>query len=297
MPDWLLLEHWTRGWVWSDLTWYLRTVIEIGLIAAVIYLLLRALERISAGGKIKGISLSLAAVVGLWLAARAFQLHAISWLLQAGIGFSALVVVVVFQPELRRLFSRLGGWFPTASEPVGAESLREIAEAVSYLASRRIGALIVVERTDRLDSYIATGPLDCQLSSKALVALFWKDSPLHDGAVILRGGRIAAAGVILPLTSNVEFKGLSGTRHRAGIGISEDTDALAIIVSEETGQISLADQGNLIRGLSRQDVEILLGRIFRAQVVGRRTGPHPVIRPGGIVTPLSDGSSSDGELQ
>ncbi len=270
------LASWRRWLVLSDLTWYLRTALEIGILAIVIYYLLLSLERISAGGKIKGISLALTGVVIAWLLARVLQLHAISWLLQAVIGFSALILIVIFQPELRRLFSRLGGVFPGSGEPTGAVAIGQLAEAIAYLASRRIGALIVLERNDRLDSYIASSPLDCELTAKALIALFWKDSPLHDGAVIVRGGRIAGAGVILPLTDNPDFKALSGTRHRAAIGISEDTDGLALVVSEETGAISIADRGAITRGLSRQDVEILLGRVFRAAAAASASG---VVRP------------------
>ena len=265
------IQSWQRWLVFTDLTWYFRSLVEIGILGVVIYYVLLALERIAAGGKIKGISLTFAGVVCAWLFARVFQLHAISWLLQAMIGFSALILIVIFQPELRRLFSRLGGVFPGAGEPAGANVLPQLVEAVAYMASRRIGALIVIERNDKLESYIYSSPLDCELTGKALIALFWKDSPLHDGAVIVRNGRIAGAGVILPLTANPEFKGLSGTRHRAAIGISEDTDALALVVSEETGAISIADKGALTRGLSRQDVEILLGRVFRAAAAATGT--------------------------
>jgi diadenylate cyclase len=248
---------------WGDLSYYFRSALEIGILAVLIYYLLLALERISAGGKIKGISLFLALMVMAWMVARLFELHAITWLLQASIGFAALILVVVFQPELRRLFTRLGGFFPQ-QEAGGSEAVPQLLDALVYMSSRRIGALIVIERTDNLDDYISSSPLDCELTAKSMTALFWKDSPLHDGAVIVRKGRIAGAGVILPLTNNVEFKSLSGTRHRAAIGISEDTDALALVVSEETGAISMADKGSLTRGLSRQDLEVLLGRVFRA---------------------------------
>ena len=258
------IETWRRWLVFTDLTWYLRSAVEIGPRAGSPPARARARPFISPPAEMKGISLALAGVVCAWLLARVFQLHAISWLLQAMIGFSALILIVIFQPELRRLFSRLGGFFPGATEPAGAAVLPQLVEAVAYMASRRIGALIVIERNDRLDSFISSSPLDCELTGKALISLFWKDAPLHDGAVVVRGGRIAGAGVILPLTDNPEYKGLSGTRHRAAIGISEDTDALALVVSEETGAISIADKGSLTRGLSRQDVEILLGRVFRA---------------------------------
>lgn len=253
---------------WSDLIYYLRSGIEILIISVLIYYLLMAMERISAGGKLRGVTLILALVVVSWMVARAFQLHAITWLLQAGIGVSALVMAVVFQPELRRLFTRMGGFFPNQDLSGNASIVAQLGEAIGYLASKRIGALIVFERNDRLEDYVASGPIDCEISSKLITTIFWKDTPLHDGAMIVRGGRIAAAGVILPLTNNPAFRTLSGTRHRAGIGISEDTDALVIVVSEETGQISMADRGQFTRGLSRQDVELVLTREFRAG--GRR---------------------------
>jgi diadenylate cyclase len=256
------------GFDQADVIYYLRSGLEIFIITAVVYYLLRALERISAGGKLRGVTVILAMVVVAWMGARAMQLHAITWLLQAGIGISALVVAVVFQPELRRLFTRMGGIFPNQDLSSNAAVIGYLGEAISYMASRRIGALIVFERNDRLDDYINSSPLDCEITTKVLTTIFWKDTPLHDGAMIIRRGRIAGAGVILPLTNNPAFRGLSGTRHRAGIGISEDTDGLVLVVSEETGLISMADRGQFTRGLTRQDVELILTREFRAG--GRR---------------------------
>lgn len=254
---------------WSDLIYYLRSGLEIFIITVLLYYLLMALERISAGGKLRGVTLILALVVVAWMVARAFQLHAITWLLQAGIGVSALVMAVVFQPELRRLFTRMGGFFPNQDLSGNASIIQHLGEAISYLSSKRIGALIVFERNDRLDDYVVSGPLDCEITSKLISTIFWKDTPLHDGAMIVRNGRVAAAGVILPLTNNPAYRTLSGTRHRAGIGISEDTDALVLVVSEETGQISMSDRGQFTRGLTRQDVELILTREFRA---GNRRG-------------------------
>jgi diadenylate cyclase len=247
----------------ADIIYYLRSGLEILLITVMIYFLLRALERISAGGKLRGVTMILALVVVAWMGARYMQLHAITWLLQAGIGISALVVAVVFQPELRRLFTRMGGIFPNQDLSSNAAVIGHLGEAISFMASRRIGALIVFERNDRLDDYVVSSPLDCEITTKILTTIFWKDTPLHDGAMIIRGGRIAGAGVILPLTNNPVYRGLSGTRHRAGIGISEDTDALVLVVSEETGLISMADRGQFTRGLTRQDVELILTREFR----------------------------------
>jgi len=255
----------------ADIIYYVRAGVQILLIAGLVYALLRALERISAGGKLKGLSLALGMIVVAWITARWLQLHAIVWLLQAGIGVSTLVLAVVFQPELRRLFTRLGGVFPNQDLSANADALEQIIDALRAMSERRIGALIVFERNDRLDDYVNTSPFDCGLTDKALLTVFWKDSPLHDGAVIVRGGRVAAAGVIVPLTTNPECKDLSGTRHRAGIGISEDTDALALIVSEETGQISMADRGAFTRGLSLDQVRTLLGNAFSGSG-GRGTG-------------------------
>ena len=250
---------------WSDLIYWSRSGLEILIITVVIYQLLLALERISAGGKLRGLSLTLSLVVVTWMVARFAQFHAITWLLQAGIGVSAVVMAVVFQPELRRLFTRLGGFFPNQDLSVNASIVGELLDAVAYMSSRRIGALIVIERGDRLDEYVNSSPLDCEASSKAVTTIFWKDSPLHDGAVVVRGGRIAAAGVILPLTNNIAFMQLSGTRHRAAIGITEETDCLSLVVSEETGRISVASFGELIQGLTITEVLERINRHFEVQ--------------------------------
>lgn len=253
--------------------WYVYVVsplVQVAVLWALFYGLLRALERISAAVKLKGLAMAIILIALAAMVSRLAQLHALNWLLENSISFSALILAIVFQPEVRRLFTRMGGWLPTAASGDNVHILDQLVEGVDYMAKRKIGALIVIQRSDQLGDYISQSPLDCEINAKSLVTLFWKDSPLHDGAVIVRGGRIAAAGVILPLTENFEYKDLSGTRHRAAIGISEDTDAFAVLVSEETGTISVADKGKLTRGLTREDLEILLGRIFGMR--GRRSG-------------------------
>lgn len=241
---------------------WISPLIQIGLLTVLIYWLLLSLERISAAVKLKGLALAVILIALSAMGARFGRLHAITWLLENSLSFAFIILAVVFQPEVRRLFTRIGGLLPRHNIGDMGEAIDQIVQGVDYMSQRRIGALIVVERSDHLDNFINASPLDCQLSAKALASVFWKDSPLHDGAVIVRGGRIAAAGVILPLTENLEYKDLPGTRHRAGIGISEDTDALAVLVSEESGTISVADRGKLTRGLSSDDLAILLGRIF-----------------------------------
>ncbi|TVR44933.1 MAG: TIGR00159 family protein [Planctomycetota bacterium] len=244
----------------------LNPLLQITVLTVIIYWLFLSLEKISAAVKLRGLAIALSLIVFAALASHLAGLHALNWLLQNAISFSAIILAIVFQPELRRLFTRMGGFL---GGPVTGDNvliIEQLVSAAEYLAARRIGALVVIERNDRLDDYIAAQPMDAQITTKLLCTIFWKDSPLHDGALIISGGRIAGAGIILPLTENFEYKDLSGTRHRAGIGISEDTDALAILVSEETGIISVADRGKLIRDLNGDDVRILLGRIFGRSV-------------------------------
>ena len=252
-----------------------RSAAEIGIIWAVLYWLLRAFERISAGGKMRGLILGLGLLVLAWVCARWLELYAISWLLQASLGFLAVVLIVVLQPELRRLFARLGGALPALDSGAAgdASTIRTLTDAVAALSARRIGGLIAIERRDHLDDLVLSNPFDCDLSVPAVLAIFWKDAPLHDGAVIVRRGRVAAAGVILPLSTRTLDDPELGTRHRTALGLSEDTDALVLIVSEETGAISVADRGELRRRLSLGDLEQALREAFRlpARV---QTGRH-----------------------
>lgn len=252
---------------------FIAPILEIGILTLLIYWILLAIDRISAGGKLKGMAIALfIVVIAAWGASKA-QLHAITWLLGAGISFSAVILAVVFQPELRRLFVRMGTLLAT-NEHGGNEGLLDlIVESAGLLSAERIGALVVFEKNDHLDNYIATGPFECSISVRSFQTIFWKNSPVHDGAVIIRSGKIAAAGVILPLTQNFEYRMLSGTRHRAGIGITEDTDALALLVSEETGAISVADKGKLYENLSLEELSIFLRRSFGAR--GQRLTQTP----------------------
>jgi diadenylate cyclase len=243
-------------------------LLQIVLIFLIVYWFLLALERISAAVKLRGLAIAIALIVIGALGSQLAGLHAINWLLSNAISFAAIILAVVFQPEARRLFTRMGGLIGPNSANDNAEIVDQLVAAVEYMAARRIGALIVLQRNNRLDDYIAAAPLDAQVTTKLICTVFWKDTPLHDGAMIIAGGRIAAASVILPLTENFEYKDLSGTRHRAGIGVSEDTDALAVLVSEETGVISIADNGRFTRNLSGDDIRIILQRNFGHRASG-----------------------------
>lgn len=213
----------------------------------------------------------LAVFLGLYWIADRFGLHTIHAVLSTFLGSIFLVIVVLFQNEIRRGLVELGR-SPLFSRLAPAESemnLEELVRAVVSLASRRIGALIVLERRTGLREFIESGVrIDASLSKQLIEAIFQGGSPLHDGAVIVSRGRIAAAGSLLPLTVNPDVSRALGTRHRAALGMSEASDALVLVVSEETGVVSLAVGGVLDRDL---DATRLRRRL--AELVGRSSAP------------------------
>src|SRR6202007_820640 len=191
-----------------------------------------------------------ALMAGSFLAHR-FELYGTSWLLENFWSFWVLALIVLFQPELRRALAQLGqsrvfqGIAHAGREQRG-HLLDDVVKAVQALAAKRIGALLVLERSTGLRNYAELGvPLDAVVSADLLVSLFLPYSPLHDGAVFIRGNRVAAAGCFLPLSRNTPLGRNMGTRHRAGLGLAEETDAVVLIVSEETGRISLAVDGQM----------------------------------------------------
>ena len=177
-----------------------------------------------------------------------------------------LVLAILFQPEIRRFLERIGssrlGFVFSSNKPAGLNletAIAETTEAYTSMSKDKVGALMVFERHHLLDDAIKTGTaLDCAVSSELLKNIFWNKAPLHDGAVIVRDGRIVAAGCMLPMSGNVNLSRDLGMRHRAGIGISEQTDAIVVIVSEETGSISAAVGGMLKRHLAPETLERLL---------------------------------------
>ena len=177
-------------------------------------------------------------------------------LLRPSLEILVLGVVILFQPELRRAFTRLGETKAFQRLAPDARSLGGIiAEAAERMSRRRVGALIAVERSTGLQSYMEGSlQLDAELKPQLLESIFQTGGPLHDGAVLIRNGRIAAAGCLLPLSENPEIGSEYGTRHRAAVGVTEDTDSLAVVVSEETGNISLAQRGELQRVRSAKDL-------------------------------------------
>jgi len=241
-------------------------ILDILIVAVVFYWAYRFVRGTKAASIVWGMVL-----VGVIFAiGRILQLDALNWLLRVLIPVLLVAIPVVFQPELRRVLERLGRGQPwrlklASSRRQAASITHEITQAVTTLAKNKTGALIVIERRTGLDQEIDTGtPINGRLSAPLLLNIFFPNSPLHDGAVVIRGSQIVAAGVTLPLSDADEAYQL-GTRHKAGLGISEGSDALAIIISEERGTVSVAFNGRLRRDISLKKLhEIVLSAVTTA---------------------------------
>jgi diadenylate cyclase len=224
-----------------------RDALDIALVAAVVYRILLMFRGTRAVQMLTG----LACLVAGSLLARRLELYSTQWILDNFWAFWVIALVVLFQPELRRALARLGEGRLVASVFGGswaerAQVLDEIVEAVESLTARRIGALIVIERSAGLRQYVELGvPVDAVVSADLLVSIFLPYSPLHDGAVFVRGDRVVAAGCFVPLSRNLQISRSLGTRHRAALGISEETDAVALTVSEESGRVTIAVEGHI----------------------------------------------------
>lgn len=193
--------------------------------------------------------IGLVVVAGIYTASQYFELYTLSWILREFLGSIFLVIVVIFQNDIRRLLTQVGrGRLFGGDRRSKSQMIDEVTRAAVALAGKRIGALIVLEREVGLNDYFEAGTmLDARVSRELLMALFQPQSPIHDGAVIIRQGRIAAAGCFLPLTANPAVSKSLGSRHRAAIGVTEESDAAVVVVSEEEGRISLVREGRIIR--------------------------------------------------
>lgn len=237
-------------------------VADIAILSFLIYKLLWMLRKSSSGRVLRGI---LMLMLAMWISS-AIPLTATSFLLNRVVEWGILVLVILFQPELRRFLERVGSsrlglvFTSNKADPMDLESaITETTAAYTDMSRDKVGALMVFERQNLLDDVIKTGTaLDCAVSSELLKNIFWNKAPLHDGAVIVRDGRIVGAGCMLPLSGNVNLSRDLGMRHRAGIGMSEHSDAVVVIVSEETGSISAAVGGMLKRHLAPETLERLL---------------------------------------
>ncbi|HJX38012.1 MAG TPA: diadenylate cyclase CdaA [Anaerolineae bacterium] len=254
----------------SDILWIVshfqpRDLIDIALVTALFWGLLYLVRGTRAVALMRGILLLVIAVV---LVSNFLSLTAFNWLIRNTLPALFLAVPVIFQPELRRALERIGrggGLISFSStESVTMNVSRHVARAAQQLSDQRHGALIVLERETGLQEYVDTGvPIDGEVSTELLLTIFQPNTALHDGAAIIRGRRIVAAACILPLAETSRVRRGLGLRHRAALGVTEQSDALATIVSEETGAISVARQGRLVSGLDEASLRELLRSSYR----------------------------------
>ena len=244
-------------------------VIDMAVIAYVFYKLFMLIRETRAEQLIKGIFVLIFAT---W-ASGFFRLYTVNWLLRNTMTVGVIALLIVFQPELRRALEFLGRGGIILGKPLNEALdketkilIDEITSAVQSLAKKKVGALIVLERETGIGEFMETGTtVDAVVSSQLLQTIFSTNTPLHDGAVVIREKRIASAGCVLPLTENQSLSKELGTRHRAGLGISEHSDAIAIIVSEETGVISTAKDGRLSRYLDAKTLKEMLTNLYKPQ--------------------------------
>jgi diadenylate cyclase len=242
---------------------YWRAIIEIAILWLVIYQIMLFFEGTRGSQVLRGIIMLFSA----FFIFQKFNFTVLDWLLQQLFGISVIVLLVIFHPEIRQGLAKLGKrriFSVNLKEEELDRVLNEIAEASENLSRNKIGALIVIERHDSLVSYLQSGVnIDADVRSELIQAVFTPNNPLHDGAIILQHNRIAAAGCILPLTDKQEISRLFGTRHRAAIGLSEETDAIIIVVSEERQDISLVYKGRLHKDLGQEELKIRLKEIIK----------------------------------
>jgi diadenylate cyclase len=249
----------------SGVAWY-TVLIELLLIGIVVFWVVRSLQGTRGARMLKGIGVLL---IGIYLIVRLvgeqmLHLHEIVFLYEKFLIFATFALAVVFQPELRRALMRLGetrlfrGWTDQL-----AEDIDQLVNCANFLSMRKIGGLIAIEREVGLVGIAESGRrINADLSADLLNTIFWPNSPLHDLGVVISGGRVAYAGVQFPLAESGELERELGSRHRAAVGLSQETDAVVIVVSEETGDISIAESGKLIRKLTPDALRGLLNELL-----------------------------------
>jgi diadenylate cyclase len=253
-------------------------VVDVLVVAFVFYHIILLVRGTRAAQMLFG----LVTILLLNVLAELVQLNALNWILTSLRTVWVVAFLIIFQPELRKALSMIGNIGPFRRIIRVAESshLSEIEDAVVSLSRRGLGAIIVLERNTGLRAFAETGTiLEANLTSELIETIFTPPSPLHDGAVIVHGNQILSAGCILPLTQNPNFERSLGTRHRAAVGLTEETDALCLVVSEETRSISLAERGNLIRNIDPNSLKGILSRYGTEAVEEPESAERPVRIP------------------
>jgi diadenylate cyclase len=258
-----------------------KFLLEIAILWFVFYMLLLFIKDTRAVQVLKGIII----IIIIFLITKEFQLETINWILGRLFTISVIAFVIIFQPELRRGLARIGQFGMFSGQQ---QALDEIVRAAFILSKKKVGALIAIEREIGLKPYIESGVrLESLVTSELLNTIFTPNAPLHDGGVVVQGSIIASAGCLFPLTQSPHVPSSLGTRHRAGMGLSEETDAVLVIVSEETGDMSISVNGRLTRHLDENEFGRALNNIFKpkrsrksifdfwSRIVSRMIGGHP----------------------
>lgn len=243
------------------LTWStVANVIDVLVVWYALYRLIMLIRGTKAVQLLKGVFVIAIIKIVSWY----LQLRTVGYIVDMIITWSVPAMVIIFQPEIRRGLEHLGRgsvlpWRKTNTHEVETRMVKELDKAIQYMSKRRIGALITIQKNTGLEDYIETGiPLDADVSGELLINIFIPNTPLHDGAVIIRNNRIAVAAAYLPLSESSAIPKELGTRHRAAVGISEVTDALTVVISEETGGVTITNNNHLTRDLTREDYLKLL---------------------------------------
>ena len=241
-------------WIWD----FIKPALEIGILWVVFYHILVFFEGTRAFQVFRGISYLLI----MFLGAQILGLDIISWLLTKFFAISIIALLIIFQPELRQGLARLGQQHPfniALEESEIVAIVEELSAAAYKLARQRVGCLIAIERETRLQTYIESGlDVDAKISAELIQSIFLVPSPLHDGGIILRGNRVVAASCLFPLSDNPNFSKITGTRHRAAIGITEHTDAVVVMVSEQSVEVSVAADGRFIPVVNQERLAAVL---------------------------------------
>ena len=247
-----------------------RDVLDIAIVTVLIYEVLKLIRGTRAAQMVAGAGL----MVGLLFLSQAAHLETVNWIIRNAVGYVVFAAIVLFQSDIRRALAHFGRapFFRLLAKGHAAEeALEEIVVAAGMLSKDRVGAIIAIEREIGLRNYIEGGiPLDAKVSYDLLVTIFNTNSPLHDGAVIVQDDRIAAAACFLPLTVNPRLSRELGSRHRAAIGLTEENDSVAVVVSEESGKISLVLDGAIERGLTKDELRTRLRRLVSYGRTGTR---------------------------
>ena len=252
----------------------LLDILDISIVAFIIYRIILLIK----GTRAVQMLLGLAVILAVYMASRVGGLHTLNWFLSNFLSSIILVIIVIFQNDIRRALMHVGRnpFLGGRTSDEDSVIIDELVKACGTLGSRKIGALIVIERENGINDILESGTLvDARVSCELIRSIFMPTSPIHDGALVVQQGRLAQAGCFLPLSQGLDLTKELGTRHRAAIGLTELADAVAIIVSEETGKISVAVNGGMTRNLDATSLKKVLGRLMEPRKIKKTKNQKP----------------------